>query len=158
MTEGTRQLAAIMFADMVGYTAVMQEDEERAHAQRERQRHVLSELVPRHHGEILQHYGDGTLSVFSSAVEAVECAVEIQLELRRQPEVPLRIGVQIGDIVYDGGGVYGDSVNVASRIEALSAPGGVLISSKVFDEIKNHPSLSTVSRGRVRLKNVKQPM
>ena len=155
--ERTRQLTAIMFADMVGYTALMQEDEERAHAQRERQREVLSEIVPRHGGEILQYYGDGTLSLFNSAVEAVKCAVEIQLEMRKQPEVPLRIGVHIGDIVHDRDGVYGDGVNVAARIEALSASGGVLISGKVFAEIKNHPSLSTVSFGEIRLKSLKQP-
>jgi TolB-like protein/tetratricopeptide (TPR) repeat protein len=147
-----------MFADMVGYTALMQEDEQRAHTQRERQRQALSEIIPRHNGEILQHYGDGTLSVFHSAVEAVECAVEIQLEMRREPQVPLRIGVQIGDIVHDRDGIYGDSVNVAARIQALSAPGGVLITDKVLDEIKNHPSISTVPCGEVRLKNVTRPV
>jgi serine/threonine-protein kinase len=146
-----------MFADMVGYTALMQEDEQRAHAQRERQREVLSEVVPRHHGEILQHYGDGTLSVFSSAVEAVGAAVEIQRALRQEPAVPLRIGVHSGDIVHDQEGVYGDSVNLAARIEALSAPGGVMISEKVYDEIKNHASLSALPCGQIRLKNVKQP-
>jgi TolB-like protein/Flp pilus assembly protein TadD len=146
-----------MFADMVGYTALMQEDEEKAHAQRERHREVLTEVVPRFNGEILQHYGDGTLSVFTSAVQAVEAAVEIQQELRRGRDVPLRIGVHAGDIVHDADGVYGDSVNVAARIEALSAPGGVLISGMVFDEIKNHPSLSAVHCGVIRLKNVKRP-
>jgi serine/threonine-protein kinase len=154
----SRRLAAIMFADMVGYTALMQEDEERARAQRDRHRAVLSSAVPRHRGEILQYYGDGTLSVFSSAVEAVECAVEIQLELQQAPAVPLRIGVHSGDIVHDRDGVYGDGVNVAARIEALSASGGVLVSGKVFDEIKNHPSLSTLFIGDIPLKNVKQPV
>ena len=86
--ERTRQLAAIMFADMVGYTALMQEDEEQARAQRDRHREVLSSVVPKHNGEILQYYGDGTLSVFQSAVEAVECALEIQLELRKDPRSP----------------------------------------------------------------------
>jgi adenylate cyclase len=100
-----RQLAAIMFADIVGFTALMQEDEDRARAQRDRQREVLSTLVPRHEGEILQYYGDGALSVFTSAVQAVQCAVEIQLALRDEPAVPLRIGVHTGDIVYEGGGV-----------------------------------------------------
>lgn len=147
-----------MFADMVGYTALMQEDEGLAHARRERQRAALSELVPRYNGKVLQHYGDGTLSVFHSAVEAVECAVSIQLEMRRDPVIPLRIGVQIGDVVHDRDGVYGDSVNVAARIEALAAPGGILISGKVFDDIKNHPSLTTVPCGSVRLKSVKQPV
>jgi len=153
----TRRLAAIMFADMVGYTALMQENEELAHAQCERQREVMYEVIPRHNGEILQHYGDGALSVFGSAVEAVECAVALQLELQKEPAVPMRIGVHTGDIVQDGDSVYGDGVNVASRIEALSAPGGVLISGKVMDEIKNQPSLSVLPCGKIHLKNVKQP-
>lgn len=147
-----------MFADMVGYTALMQEDEERARVQRDRHREVLTSVVPRHNGEILQFYGDGTLSVFDSAVEAVMCAVEIQLALRREPEVPLRIGVHAGDIVHDEDGVYGDGVNVAARIEALSASAGILISGKVFDEIKNHTAISSVFLGEIPLKNVKQPV
>jgi serine/threonine-protein kinase len=154
----TRRLAAIMFADMVGYTALTQDDEEKARSQRDRHRRVLEAAVERHHGEILQYYGDGTLSIFSSAVEAVECAVEIQLELQQEPKVPLRIGLHTGDIVHDGDGVYGDGVNVASRIESLSVSGGILISGKVFDDIKNHSSLSSVSLGEVLLKNVKLPV
>ena len=77
---------------MVGYTALMQEDEERAYAVREQQREVLSETVPRHHGEILQYYGDGALSVFNSAVEAVECAVEIQQEMGKRLAVDQGLG------------------------------------------------------------------
>lgn len=157
MAEPIRQLAAIMFADMVGYTALMQEDEGQALSQRERQREVLSKLVPQYHGETLQHYGDGSLSLFGSAVEAVECAAAIQRELREEPEVPMRIGVHTGDVVHDGDDIYGDGVNVASRIEALSPPGGVLVSGKVADDIKNHPSLPIASLGKVNLKNVKQP-
>jgi TolB-like protein/Flp pilus assembly protein TadD len=143
-----------MFADMVGYTALMQEDESRARTQRDRHRAILSSAVERFHGEVLQYYGDGTLSIFSSAVEAVECAIEIQREVSREPLIPLRIGVHAGDIAHDQDGVYGDGVNVASRIEGLASPGGVMVSGKVFDEIKNHPSISAVSIGAVRLKNV----
>jgi len=156
--DRTRRLAAIMFADMVGYTALMQDDEAGAKALRDRYRDVVTSVVPGHFGEIVQHYGDGTLSVFGSAVEAVECAVEIQMELRRDPEIPVRIGVHTGDIVRDKDGVFGDGVNVAARIEALSSPGGVLISEKVFDEIKNHPSLSSALIAEVQLKNVKAPV
>lgn len=152
--ERTRQLVAIMFADMVGYTALVQGDEAEALLQRDKHRTILSTAVQRHQGEVLQYYGDGTLSIFSSAVKAVECAVEVQRELTRESLIPLRIGVHTGDIVHDADGVFGDGINVASRIEGLSAPGGVMISGKVFDEIKNHPSLSAVSIGVVRLKKV----
>jgi TolB-like protein/class 3 adenylate cyclase len=156
--EPNRQLAAIMFADMVGYTALMQEDEDGARAQRDRQREVLSSLVPLHRGEILQYYGDGTLSIFTSAVEAVKCAVAVQLELRKDPAVPLRIGVHTGDVVQDENGVYGHGVNVAARIETLSASGGIMISGKVFDEIENHPSISVIPFGPAYLKNVGHPV
>ena len=117
----------------------MQEDEQRARLQRDRHRAILNAAVDEHHGEILQYYGDGTLTIFSSAVEAVQCAVQVQLSLKEEDLIPLRIGVHTGDIVRDQDGVYGDGVNVASRIEGLAAPGGVMISGKVFDEIKNHP-------------------
>ncbi len=155
MAEGhQRRLAAIMFADMVGYTALMQEDEDKARAQRDRHREIQSSAVHRFHGEVLQYYGDGTLSIFSSAVEAVECAVEIQRAVGREPLISLRIGVHAGDVAHDEDGVYGDSVNLAARIEGLAPPGGVMVSGKVFDEIKNHPSISAVSIGAVSLKNV----
>jgi serine/threonine-protein kinase len=148
-----------MFADMVGYTALMQENEAEARSRRDRFRSVLNDAVQQHHGEILQHYGDGTLSVFESAVEAVVAAVAVQTALRAaEPHVPVRIGVHTGDIVHDADGVYGDGVNVAARIESLSAPGGVLVSGKVYDEIKNHASLSVEPMGEVRLKNVKLPL
>ncbi len=155
MTDApTRRLAAIMFADMVGYTALMQSDEQEARTQRDRHRAIQIDAVAAHEGEILQYYGDGTLSVFPSAVEAVQCAVEIQGRVGEEALIPLRIGVHTGDIVQDEGGIYGDGVNVASRIEGIAAPGGVVISAKVVDEIKNHPSIQTVPLGEVRLKNV----
>jgi class 3 adenylate cyclase/TolB-like protein len=154
----TRQLAAIMFADMFGYTALMQEDEEQARAQTARHRAYMAAAVEEHGGKVLQHYGDGTLSVFPSAVEAVSCALEVQLVLADESLIPLRIGVHSGDLVYHGDDVYGDGVNVASRIEGLAAPGGVMLSGKVYDEIKNHASISAIPMGSVRLKNVSYPV
>jgi len=156
--KGKRQLAAIMFADMVGYTALMQENEEEARLQRDKHRALISAAVENHHGEIHQYYGDGTLSIFDSAVEAVQSAIEIQLAVAEEAIIPLRIGVHTGDVVHDDDGLYGNGVNLASRIEGVSAPGGVAVSGKVFDEIKNHPSISTVSLGSVRLKNVAAPV
>ncbi|MEO6289079.1 MAG: adenylate/guanylate cyclase domain-containing protein [Ginsengibacter sp.] len=105
-----RQLAAIMFADMTGYTALMQEDEQRATILRERQRHILATVIPAYKGKILQYFGDGTLSIFDSAINAVQSGIEIQHELQKDPKVLLRIGIHSGEIVYDSEGVYGDSI------------------------------------------------
>lgn len=147
-----------MFTDIVGFTAMMQEDERKAKEQVNRHRNVLEQYVLEHQGRILQHYGDGTLSIFGSAIEGVKCAVKVQQELQKNPKVPLRIGMHIGDIVYDNEGVYGDGVNIASRIQTLSVPGGVLISEKVYDEIRNQPELRSVHLGEFELKNVKRPV
>ncbi len=153
-----RQLTAIMFADMVGYTALMQEDEALAKRSRDRNREVLEARVAGAQGKILQYYGDGTLSVFRSAIQAVESAIAIQEDLRSDPPVPLRIGIHTGDIVHDDHGVFGDGVNLAARVQGLAVPGAVLISEKVFDEVKNQPGIRTLSLGRFALKNVKRPM
>jgi TolB-like protein/Tfp pilus assembly protein PilF len=153
-----RMLAAIMFTDMVGYSTMMQEDEVRAKILRDKHRTVLDKYVSEHHGQILQYYGDGTLSIFGSAIEAAMCGAEIQKELQTDPLVPLRIGIHAGDIVYDDEGVYGDSVNIASRIENIAIQGSVLISDKINDELKNQKELSTVRVGRYELKNIRNPV
>ncbi len=156
-TEKKRRLAAIMFTDIKGYTALMQENEVQAVQLRARHRSVFEQKHTAHHGEILQYFGDGTLSVFQSGVEAVECAVAIQRALNEtEPIVPLRIGLHIGDIVFDGTEIYGDGVNLASRIESLGIPGGILLSGQLNSELKNHPHLSTFSLGYFQLKNVKE--
>jgi adenylate cyclase len=157
-SKQSRQLAAVMFADMTGYTAMMQEDEAHAKILRDRQRQVLTSLIPAHNGKILQYFGDGTLSIFSSAIDAVKSAIAIQTELQKEPKVKLRIGIHSGDVAYDDEGVYGDCVNLASRIEALAVPGAVLISDKVHDEVKNQKEIVTVSLGTANLKNVKRPV
>jgi len=154
----SRLLAAIMFTDMVGYTALMQKDEHKAKQNRDRHRKIQQKAVEDHRGKILQYYGDGTLIIFNSAIEGVDCAIQIQSELQREPKIPLRIGIHIGDIVYDDEGVYGDGVNVASRIEGLAVSGSILISGKVFDEVKNHQAISTAYLGTFDLKNVSKPM
>ena len=153
-----RMLAAIMFTDMVGYTALMQKDEARAKLMRDRHRKVLEEKVASHQGRILQYYGDGTLSIFGSAIQAVLCAIDIQYEFNREPKIPLRIGIHTGDVVYEDEGVYGDGVNVASRIESLSVPGAVLVSDKIYDEVQNHPDIKTTFIGSFELKNVRKPI
>ncbi len=153
-----RQLAAVMFTDMTGYTAMMQENEQQAKLLRDRQRFILEKLIPQYKGRIIQYFGDGTLNTFGSAIDAVRCAIDIQNELRKEPKVSLRIGLHSGDIAYDNEGVYGDCVNLASRIEALSVPGSVLISDKVYDEVRNQSGITTSFMGKFNLKNVKRPV
>ena len=154
----TRILAAVMFADMTGFTAMMQEDEHRAKNQRDRMRQSLEKWIPYFQGRIIQYYGDGTLSIFSSAIQGVKCAIAIQQDLQQEPKVLLRIGMHSGDVVVEENDIYGDSVNIASRIEALAIPGAVLISDKMQDEIKNQSDITTKSLGKFALKNVKTPV
>lgn len=157
-TSGVRKLAAIMFTDMVGYTALMQQNEQQAKRNRDRHREILNSAIDQNSGTILQYYGDGTLSIFNSAVDAVTSAVQIQQKLQKEPKIPLRIGIHTGDVVHDDEGVYGDGVNIASRVESMAVSGSVLISGKVYDEIKNHTQFETKSYGPFQLKNVEHPI
>ena len=153
-----RQLAAIMFTDMVGYTALMQTNEALANTKRERHKVVLERTVLKFRGKILQYYGDGTLSIFNSTLEGVRCAIEIQKQLAEEPKVALRIGMHSGDIALEEEGIYGDGVNVASRIESLAVPGAVFISEKVWDDTKNQSDIEAREIGCFELKNVQQPV
>ena len=149
-----RKLAAIMFTDMVGYTALMQKDETKARELIEMQRALMVPYVKKHSGEVIQFVGDGTFCRFESAIEAVNAALEIQNIMKVEPELNLRIGIHVGDVVIEGDEVYGDGVNVAARIEPLAEPGGVCVSSRVRDDIKNQSGLSLTSLGMKGLKNV----
>lgn len=153
-----RQLAAILFADMTGYTSLMQENEQLARTKRKRLKEVLESSVSQHNGKILQYYGDGSLSIFSSAIDSVRSAIDIQNQLRQDPKVDLRMGIHTGDVIIEEEAIYGDGVNLASRIESLSVPGGIFISEKVHDEIKNQPNINTHEMGYFELKNIKQPV
>ena len=153
-----RQLAAILFTDIEGYTATMQASEQKAISQKERHREVLEHAHKQFKGRIVQYYGDGTLSIFQSAVEAVQCALSMQQVFCQPPEVPVRMGLHVGDIIFDDEQVLGDGVNLASRIESLGMAGCVLLSDKVRDEIRNHPDLKTVSVGIYQLKNISRPV
>src|SRR3954454_11827097 len=153
-----RQLAAIMFSDMYGYTALMQQNEQLAKDKRRRLKEVLEASVSGYNGKILQYYGDGALSIFSSAIDRVNCAVEIQQTLQQEPKVELRIGIHIGDISIEEETIYGDGVNLASRIESLAVSGSIFISEKVFDEIKNQENLTAREMGYFELKNVVRPI
>ena len=153
-----RQLAAIMFTDIVGYTAMMQHNEEQAVAVTKRYLAVLHEAAPAYGGKILNDYGEGSLCIFSSAMQAIECAVSIQQKLQVPPVVPLRIGLHIGEIFFEEEKVLGDGVNIASRIQSLGIGGAVLFSKEMYETIKNHPRFKAVLMGTFEFKNVEEPM
>ncbi|HKC37267.1 MAG TPA: FlgO family outer membrane protein [Chitinophagaceae bacterium] len=153
-----RQLAAIMFTDIVGYTDMMQKNEQQAVTVIKHHRYVLEKNVTDHKGDVIEYYGDGSLCIFTSVTEALHCAMLVQQELSKEPAVPLRIGLHIGEILFDKGKVMGDGVNLASRIQALGQAGSILFSKEIFDKIRNHHEFKAVPLGQFELKNVAEPM
>ena len=133
-----RRLAAIMFTDMVGYSALAQRDDKLALALLEEHRQLLREIFPRFHGIEIKTIGDAFLVEFGSALEAAQCAIEIQRTLAKRNHdvvadrrIELKIGIHIGDVMHRDGDVYGDGVNIAARLEGLALPGGVTVSDAV---------------------------
>ena len=116
-----------MFTDIVGYTSLMSRDEQKALSILEKNRTLQKRLAKKHHGEFLKEMGDGTLLCFQSALDAVRCAMAIQESVKDDPVLNLRIGIHLGDIVFKEGDVFGDGVNVTSRIEQLAEAGGICI-------------------------------
>jgi len=151
-----RRLVAVMFTDMVGYTALMQADERMALTKRD---HYLGALESHHGafgGTIVQRLGDGSMSMFPSSLAAVHAAVAIQRELAAD-EVPARIGVHVGEVIVEPERLTGDAVNIAARIESFAVPGGVMLSDSAYDQLGNQSDVGVVRLGRFRLKNVGRP-
>ena len=153
----SRKLAAILFADLVGYTAIMQANEEGAARLLKQFQTAVKEQVTHQNGRVVNFYGDGALNIFDTPVQAMQCALALQTGFQRE-EIPVRIGVHSGTIVFDGDQVYGDSVNLASRIESMAIPGSILFSERVRVDIKNHPEFKMNSLGAFEFKNVQEPM
>ena len=151
-----RRLVAVMFTDMVGYTALMQTDERLALDKRDRYLRALE----RHHaacgGTIVQRLGDGSMSMFPSSLAAVQAAVAMQRELSAEG-VWVRIGVHVGEVIVEPERLTGEAVNIAARIESFAVPGGVMLSDSAYDQIKNRSDVGVVRLGRFRLKNVGRP-
>ncbi len=153
-----RKLAAVMFTDIEGYSALVQQNEKDALKKVSAHRQFLEQYTAQFNGEVVQFYGDGSLSIYDSAVDAVYCAIEMQKAYRSGAPVPVRVGIHVGDIVFKDNTVFGDGVNIASRIQATGVPNSILISHRVQSEIANHPDIRTKSLGQVRLKNISTPI
>ncbi len=147
-----------MFSDVVGYTAIMGRDENEALRALETHRELLRSLMPKYNGRMVGEIGDGTLTAYHSAIDAVNCAREVQSHLQDQPELKVRIGIHLGDVVFSNNTVLGDGVNVASRIHSQAPPGGICVSASVYDEIRNKPGTQFKDLGQRRLKNVSRPI
>ena len=156
--SSTRHLAAIMFTDIVGYTHMMQSDEQKAVAALKHYNATLVKWVTHHGGRVANFYGDGSLCIFNSVTAAVQCAVDIQRDLRQVPVVPLRIGLHIGEVIYEDDKAIGDGVNIASRIQSLGQENTILVSADIHDKIKNNTSFTSSSLGFFDFKNIFKPM
>src|SRR6266436_3992320 len=162
----TRRLAAILAADVAGYSRLMGADEEGTH---ERLTAHLSELVgPKireHRGRTVKNTGDGLLAEFASVVDAVRCAVEVQRGMvDREPEVPeerrirFRIGINLGDVIVEAHDIFGDGVNVAARLESIAQPGGICVSGMVHDHIRDKLAYRFDDIGEQSVKNIARPV
>ena len=154
----TRKLSAIIFTDIVGYTKLMLKDENKTLQILKKNRDIQKTLVRKFNGEFLKEIGDGTLLCFQSALDAVNCAVEIQRETKEITELNLRIGIHLGDIVFKEGDIFGDGVNIASRIEKLAKAGGIYFTGQVYITIRNRPNIKVKYIGEKILKNVDRPI
>lgn len=160
-----RRLAAILAADVVGYSRMMGEDEAGTLAALKAcRRELFDPMVQRFRGRIFKVIGDGILAEFPSVVDAVRCAVDIQSSMLNRAFGPsakaitFRMGINIGDVIADGDDLYGDGVNIAARLETLSQPGGLCISGPVFDQIKNKLQLDYEDLGEQTVKNIAEPL
>src|SRR6266404_1445552 len=168
MTEerAKRRLAAILAADVVGYSRLMQLDEiGTLAALKNRRSEILQPIVSRHHGRIVKLMGDGVLIEFSSAVNAVECGVALQEAMAAAnadtPEgrhIVLRVGINLGDVVVEGGDLYGDGVNIAARLEALAEPGSIYLSQTVLSHVRGKVQVSFEDLGETNLRNMAEPV
>jgi adenylate cyclase len=161
-----RKLAAILAADVVGYSALMEADEVGTHERLKAGRRDLFEPeIARHHGRVFKLMGDGMLAEFGSVIDAVECAVALQRGLaERNAAVPakerlqVRIGINLGDVIVEGEDRYGEGVNVATRLEQLADPGGICVSGKVAHEVEKRLAFSFEPMGNQKVKNIAQPI
>ena len=128
-----RKLAAIMFTDIVGYTEQMSKDQDAAFFLLEEKQSKLKPLIKENNGKLIKEMGDGTLSYYPTAIDASKCSVELQKLIKDNDKLNVRVGIHLGDTTFKDGDVFGDGVNIASRLEGMSPSGGILVSKNVYD-------------------------
>src|SRR6266481_6990669 len=161
-----RRLAAILSADVAGYSRLTGLDEEGTHATLKAcRRELIDPKIGEHRGRMVKNTGDGALVEFASAVDAARCAIEIQRAMAARnaaiPEdrrIEFRIGINVGDIIIDEGDIYGDGVNIAARVETLASPGAICLSDNAYQQIKGKLALDVSDMGEQHLKNIAQPV
>ena len=160
-----RKLTAILSADVAGYSRLMQGNEAATVETLQLYKHVFSTLIPHHFGRVVDSPGDNLLAEFASVVDAVECAVAVQKELRsRNAQLPddrkmqFRIGVNLGDVIEEDERIYGDGVNIAARLESIADPGGLCISKTAFDQIETKLPYVYEYIGEQPVKNIAKPV
>src|SRR5262245_4053746 len=164
-TKIERRLAAILAADIAGYSALMGADEETTVRDLKAHQSAILPIIPTFGGRVIDTAGDGILAEFSSVLNALKCAVAIQEKMAERNaavepsrQMQFRIGINQGDIVFDDARLYGDGVNVAARLETIAEPGGICVSGKVFDEVRGKVEVQFTDIGEQRLKNIAEPV
>ena len=160
-----RKLTTVFCADVQGYSAQVEQDEVGTVMRLKQYREVMVAEIERHHGRLINTWGDGLVAEFASPVEAVFCAVETQRRLgirnTETPDTPpmlFRIGINLGDVMIDGNDIYGEGVNVAARLESLAEPGGICISGTVFEQVRKKLDIGFTFIGEREIKNIAEPV
>jgi class 3 adenylate cyclase/TolB-like protein len=156
--SSTRQLAAIMFTDIAGYTALIGNDEQKAFELLKKNRALQKPIIEQFNGRWIKELGDGVMASFNTVSDAVNAAIKIQESCNAAKDFQLSIGIHQGEIIFENNDIYGDAVNIASRIQSLGVPGSVLFSKKITDEIRNKAEFKITSLGNYEFKNVEEPI
>src|SRR5260221_8600817 len=164
--SSVRRLTAILAADVAGYSRLMGVDEEGTHERlKAHRRELIDPKIEQHHGRMVKTTGDGWLAEFPSVIEAAQCAVELQADMRRRnvtvaehQRISLRIGINFGDVIAEPDDIFGDGVNIAARLEGLAAPNGICISRGVHDEIRDKLPYHFEDLGQRSVKNIARPL
>src|SRR6266540_673608 len=156
--HSSRQLAAIMFTDIVGYTALMGSNERKAFEVLKKNRLIQKPVIEEFNGKFIKELGDGILASYDTVSDAVYAAIKIQEKCNAAKDFQLRIGIHLGEVVFENDDVFGDGVNIASRIQSIAKPGCIYVSESVHDNVSNKKDINTKFIKEEKLKNVKEPV